>query len=135
MEESRAVPSRGPLVLSVIAGALMVWLAGGPFEPRGALVAPGGQPAMLIEPRPGPSPGFPRRFSWTPVAGADEYVVTVGPAGGAILFRQRGETTELELSVDAGADPPPGDYLWEVAAFAQGRPLGTATGTFTVRAP
>jgi hypothetical protein len=114
----------------------MVWLAGGPLErEQAALVAPGGQPAMLLEPRPGPARAFPRRFRWMPVTGADEYVVTVTADGGAVLFRQRGGTTELELSIDPGAEPPPGDYLWEVAASAGGRPLGTATGTFTVRAP
>jgi hypothetical protein len=136
MEESRPHPSRAPLILAVIAGGLMIWLAGAPFEPeRAALLGPGGSVAALVDPPPGLTRAFPRRFAWMPVAGADEYVVTVAPAGGAPLFRQTGATTELLLSIDRGAEPPPGDYVWEVAAFAAGRPLGSASGTFTVGAP
>jgi hypothetical protein len=119
-----------PTGLAAVVAALMVWLAGAPLDELRAGARLGGS---LLEPV-GDVARFPRRFAWTPVDGADIYEITVGRADGRPLFRQRGTTTELDVSFDAGAAPGPGDYRWEVLALRDGRPLGRAVGSFRVTA-
>jgi hypothetical protein len=132
-------PSFGQLLPTIVAGVVaagMLWLAGEPFT----LVEGGARtlelPAIpLQEPR-GDLEAFPVRFQWQPVRGADLYEITVAREDAAeMLFRQRGNTTLLELDWDSGDEPPPGDYVWEVIATRKGFPVAAGAGTFSVRSP
>lgn len=109
---------------AAIAGA-MIWLAGAPLSPPPAVQAGLLEPSGVVQ-------GFPRRFAWTPVPEASFYEITVTPAGGEPLFRQRGSGTVLELAIDAGAEPPPGAYTWEVVVYGAGGEMARAQAGFVV---
>jgi hypothetical protein len=129
VRESRGL---GPLLVALLIGAAMVWLARGPFD------APAMESIPLatirtLEPK-GDVAAFPRRFSWQACPGADLYEISVGnEATRQMLFRQRGPLPGLDLSIAAGAEPPPGRYVWEVLAFRRDVPTGRGVGAFEVR--
>ncbi len=96
-----------PTAVAVGLSMLMLWLAGAPFEawvmgalPRIEFVSPGEAPVV-----------FPRNFEWRPVHGAEIYEISVarvtGPEAdrGEWVFRQRGVTPSLTLTIDLGASP------------------------------
>jgi hypothetical protein len=118
-----------PVGVAAGLGLLMVWLAGAPLAPGApalmALFAPHGE---LAE--------FPSRFSWSEVSGANLYEIFVAPADveAEPLFRQRGPSPILDLAFEDGAEPPPGDYVWEVLALRDGRPIARGAASFTVGA-
>jgi len=109
----------------------MIWLAG---AIEGGTSHPAGTTLELLSPH-GELDRFPRRFAWSPIEGADLYEIFVASVDEEArpLFRQRGPSCELELAVDDGAEPPPGEYAWEVLALRAGRTLARAAGTFAVR--
>jgi len=117
-----------PSALAALLAALMIWLARAPF----AAPASGGELTLLV-PR-GELREFPRRFAWSEVDGATGYEVFVAPTaeGAAPLFRQRGAFPVLDLEFEADAEPPPGDYVWEVRALREGRTLASASASFSV---
>ena len=118
--------SWSPTLLAAAVATAMLWLAGAPLQPP----APAGQ-AALLEPT-GRVPGFPRRFAWTAVPRADSYEITVTPARGEPLFRQRGTGTVLELAIEEDAEPPPGVYEWEVVAYGPSGEVARARAGFVV---
>jgi len=134
MSESPSFRQLLPTIVAGVVAAGMLWLAGEPFT----LVEGGPQavelPAIpLHEPR-GELPSFPVRFEWREVRGADLYEITVArPEAEEVLFRQRGNTTLLELEWDAASEPPPGEYVWEVIATRKGFPVALGAGEFRVR--
>ena len=117
-----------PIGIAATLAALMLWLAGAPL-------APVAQPAtlVLLAPR-GETPAFPRRFEWSEVPGTSLYEISVTPEGPGAdpLFRQRGPSARVDLSFDAGAEPAPGAYVWEVRALQEGRTIARASGSFRV---
>lgn len=130
-------PTFGQLLPTVVAGVVaagLLWLAGEPFPVVEGGLQPLDLPAIPLEEPRGEYPSFPVRFEWREVRGADLYEITVArPEAEEVLFRQRGNTTLLELDWDAGSEPPPGEYVWEVIATRKGFPVAMGAGTFVVR--
>jgi hypothetical protein len=125
------VSAAAPIVFATGFAALMLWLAGDPFGPR--LGDPPFLTSMTLTEPHGDHDRFPRAFAWAPVTGAQEYEITVtSPAEKRLLFRQRGTTTRLDLQVAAGAEPPPGSYVWEVVALRGGLAIARGEGRFAV---
>jgi len=117
-----------PAAFAAVVALILLWLADAPLERASGI----GQvrltePAARVE-------AFPRRFAWEPVPGADAYEITVGSPEGRPLFRQRGTSCVLDLVFEPGAEPAPGDYLWEVRALRRGRVIARGLGSFRVAA-
>ena len=118
-----------PSVLAAGIAVGMVWLSGAPFDPPAAFPT-----HALVTPL-GDTAGFPRHFEWSQVAGAEEYEVSVLTAAEELVFRQRGPSTVLDVEIEPGREPPPGDYRWEVRALQGTETLARALGDFRVVAP
>jgi hypothetical protein len=76
----------------------------------------------------------PARFTWSSVAGAEEYSVGVWNEVDQIIWRQ---DHIMGTSVDRPEDVPldPGTYLWAVSALRGGQLIGeTGLAHFVVRA-
>jgi hypothetical protein len=119
-----------PTAAALAIGAAIVWLAGAPFEirerpPRPAL--------RLLEPA-GELHEFPSRFAWTPVEGAAGYEISLTALAPEerLVFRQRGGSSVLDLDFDAGAEPGPGLYRWEVLALRGGSVAARGSAEFRV---
>ena len=132
-------PSFGRLLPTVVAGVVaagMLWLAGEPFTLQEGGLRPIELPVIQLHEPQGEHPAFPVHFEWQPVRGADLYEITVAADGAAegaeVLFRQRGNTTVLELDWDPESEPPPGAYVWEVIATRKGFPVAMGGGRFVV---
>jgi hypothetical protein len=123
---------RGPLIAAALIGAVMVWLARGPFDAPAVERVPMltidiDQPSGLLS-------AFPRRFAWRECPGTELYEVTVAnETERRTLFRQRGAVPGLELTIAEGSEPPAGRYVWEVLALGHGLPLGRGVGHFVVQ--
>ncbi len=136
MAETAPIPHSRPwlpVAFAIGLGALMLWLAGGPFDPperfRVEVVT------MALKAPAGLQSAFPTRFEWEPVQGAVLYVVGAAratPAGYLTVFRQETEEPAVDLAPDT-ADPRPGRYAWEVFAIGPGGvPIGRGEGAFEV---
>ena len=123
-----------PTGMAVVLSALMLWLAGGPLDlsKAGALAR-----LELLIPA-AELDAFPGRYEWRPVAGAEIYEISVARVAGPdvfqgeLVFRQRGATPTLTLTIDEGASPGPGWYVWEVVALRADRPVAAARRSFHV---
>ena len=137
MSESPSFGRLLPTVVAAVVAAGMLWLNGEPFTHVEGGLRPLELPVITLHQPQGEHATFPGRFEWQPVRGADLYEIAVGREGveGAdgVLFRQRGNTTLLEIDWDPESAPPPGDYAWEVIATRKGFPVATGSGRFVVR--
>lgn len=125
-----------PLAVSIALATLMVWLARGPFDAPAARVEAVPLSALELIAPSGTLATFPRSFSWSESPNVDVYEITVANAEERrTLFRQRGNVPGLQLTIDAGSEPPPGEYVWEVLAFRRGVPCARGVGRFVVRPP
>ncbi|HMB68958.1 MAG TPA: hypothetical protein VKU85_06585, partial [bacterium] len=75
-------------------------------------------------------------FEWAPVPQASYYLIgAVRQTEGEPepLFRQAGQSPEVDVEIEAGMSPGPGRYAWEVLAFGEdGLPVARGSGEFTV---
>ena len=114
----------GGLAAGVLAAAgLAIWTRGG-AGPSARVERLGTEPAIeaIFPARNEPVEAARLAFRWSPVQGADRYVVSVLDAAGA-------EIASLEAGAAGGQAvwpsdrplPPPGTYLWSVRALALDR--------------
>lgn len=92
----------------------------------------GGDAPILIAPRRTALLADRPDFAWRAVPGASRYRVTLSSAEGGELWKR--EVTGLGLAFPAEAAPLAGsvEYLWEVQAFSETRPLRSESSVFQV---
>jgi len=98
-------------------------LRSGPVEGNAPFLIAPRRTALLVD-RPD--------FTWRAVPGATRYRVTLSSAEGGELWNR--EATGLTLPFPEGATPLAGatEYLWEVQAFSDVKPLRTESSVFQV---
>lgn len=77
--------------------------------------------------------GTPSRFEWTPVEGADEYVIGVWTEVDVLVWRQD-DLRQTSVARPADVELEPGTYFWSVLALRQDRPVAdSGRSAFVVR--
>ena len=77
--------------------------------------------------------GAPSRFEWTPVEGADEYVIGVWTEVDVLVWRQD-DLRQTSVARPADVELEPGTYFWSVLALRQDRPVAdSGRSAFVVR--
>jgi len=92
----------------------------------------GGDAPILIAPRRTALLADRPDFTWRAVPGASRYRVTISTAEGGDLWKR--DVTGLTLAFPADAAPLAGsiEYLWEVQAFSDAKPLRSESSVFQV---
>lgn len=74
-------------------------------------------------------------FAWREVAGARRYRLTVSSAEHGELWNREVEGLTLGWPADAPPIPGAGDFLWEIEALGESRPLRRESSVFQALAP